>query len=582
MKETTRKSERIARSKSTNLKIVAGRYLIFAYFLIGLLAACSTPEPQFITQDPLRVVLITDGESRTLRSEASNVRELLDEVGISIDDEDIVDPPLFTPLSDGLEVSVTRVTESIEVIEKSIPFQRRSVRNESMSADSPPIIVQSGRTGLEEITVRIVYHDGLEFSRQQTKLTIIEPAQDEIVMIGVGSTPGDVDFPGLLAFINGGNTVIYRGSSAFAEQLNTGSDLDRRVFSLSPNGNQLLYTRVSTETDTFNALWVINTVPSAEPRELEINNVLWADWNPDRIDDPQIAFTTGIPTELLPGWEANNDLWIGEIPENPRSRFRPEQIVESYPATYGWWGGNYVWSPSGRYIAYSHADEVGIIDIEDEEDDNRIQLQTFPEYNTRADWVWVPTLSWSPDSQFLAFTKHVSTDPIVAEFDTWVVNIETGQANPFAEGSGIWGHPRWSPFINFSDDPDIRPSQIAFLQANNPVDSQNSAYTLWLMDRDGSNAQQLYPAAGENSRFPREQNFMAWGPTGQEIAFVYDQDLYLYDFENNQARQVTQDDTPISNPSWAPYGRAAIDLPELEEEITVPLFESPERSGERP
>lgn len=556
-------------------------FSLFCLHFVLLLAACDTPAPQFISQEPVEVVLNADGTSQRLTSEANNVRELLDEAGISLDDADLIEPPLFTPLSDGLEISITRVTESIEVIEQSIPFQRRSVRNESMSADSPPIIVQSGRTGLQEITLRIVYYDGLEFSRQQTKVTVIEPTQDEIVMIGVGSSPGDVDFAGQLAFINGGNSVIFRGSTAFAEQLDTGSDLDHRVFSLSPSGNYLLYTRVSTETDTFNTLWVINTIPNAEARELGVENVLWADWNPDQVDEPQIAFTTGIPTDLLPGWEANNDLWIGDISQSSAGRFRPEQIVEAYPATYGWWGGNYAWSPSGQYIAYSHADEVGIIDLEAEEENNRTQLQTFPEYNTRADWVWVPTLSWAPDSQFLAFNKHVSTDPIVAEFDTWVANVESGLAKPMAEGSGIWGHPRWSPITEITDQSGLGPSKIAYLRANNPVESQSSSYTLWLMDRDGSNAQQLYPAAGENSRFPREQSFMTWGPTGREIAFVYDDDLYLYDFDENEARQVTQDDNIISNPTWAPYGRAALDLLEKGEEISVPLPQNPRR-GDAP
>ena len=49
-----------------------------------------------------------------------------------------------------------------------------------------------------------------------------------------------------------------------------------------------------------------------------------------------------------------------------------------------------------------------IIDVEAEEDDNRAQLQTFSEYNTRADWVWVPTLTWSPDSRFVAAVVHGS------------------------------------------------------------------------------------------------------------------------------------------------------------------------------
>jgi Tol biopolymer transport system component len=94
------------------------------------------------------------------------------------------------------------------------------------------------------------------------------------------------------------------------------------------------------------------------------------------------------------------------------------------------------------------------------------------------------------------------------------------------------------------------------------------------MDRDGSNAHQIYPPAGENSRFPREQQFMAWSATGRDLAFVYDDALYMLNLDNGEVRRITQDDNPISNPTWAPYGLAiSDDLPGTE---VVPLA-TPER-----
>jgi hypothetical protein len=491
-----------------------------------------------------------------LTTESGNVRELVEEAKITLDDADLIEPPLFTPLTDNLEVAIVRVTESIEIIEQSIPYQRRSVRNESMQTNDPPVIVQSGRPGLQELTVRIVYHDGLEQSRQESRVTIIEPAQDEIVMIGVGSAPSAVEFEGSLAYVAGGNSILLRGSSAFPEQINAGEDLDRRVFRLSPTGSHLLYTRATTDTERFNSLWVVSTEPDATPQSLDVDNVLWADWDPDRTDPPQIAYTTGIPTELLPGWEANNDLWLADLPAPGSGRFRPEKLIEAYPATYGWWGGGFAWSPLGRFIAYSHADEVGVIDTESDDEDLRIQLHSFTEYNTQADWVWIPSLSWSPDGAFLAFTRHVGDDPEAVLFDTWVIDVAAGTEARFVQQSGIWGHPLWSPTQLTSHNGDAGTSQIAFLQATNPVESLRSSYTLWLMDRDGSNSGQIFPPAGENSRFPREQSAMVWGPAGDTIAFVYDGDLYLYSLDDGEARRITHDDSIVSNPSRAPYGRA--------------------------
>ncbi|MEZ4592374.1 MAG: hypothetical protein R3D55_14705 [Chloroflexota bacterium] len=60
------------------------------------------------------------------------------------------------------------------------------------------------------------------------------------------------------------------------------------------------------------ALWVIGTQRGARPQELGIENVLWADWNPNRLSPYQIAYTTANPVDQPPGWEANNDLWLAD------------------------------------------------------------------------------------------------------------------------------------------------------------------------------------------------------------------------------------------------------------------------------
>ena len=55
---------------------------------------------------------------------------------------------------------------------------------------------------------------------------------------------------------------------------------------------------------------------------------------------------------------------------------------------------------------------------------------------------------------------------------------------------------------------------------------------------------------------------MAWGPTGQDIAFIFDNALYLFNLSSQSAFRITQDDTIASRPTWAPYGAAiTTDLP---------------------
>lgn len=516
------------------------------WLAVLFLVACSQPPAVTQGQQPVQVQLAVDGQTYHLTTHAATVRELLVEAGVMLEELDEVDPPLFTPLREGAAVTVVRVMEEVQALTESIPFERKFVRTDTMSAEDAPQIVQSGQPGLREVTLRLVYRDGLETSRIRTGETILQEPQDEVVLIGIGANRGIVYFSGLLAYIGGGVPVLMRGNTAVPEQLAIEGQLDGRVFALSPDATHLLYTQVNTSTGGFNnSLWRLAVEPGAAPEPLGVQNVLWAGWNPVVTDTWQIAYTTAVSTEQPPGWEANNDLWLLALPLVEGIVLSTSQIIDTYPALNGWWGGNYAWSPNGRTLAYSFANEVGLIDTRSEfPNDTRLVLHRFTPFNTRADWVWVPSLTWSPDGGFLAYTEHSSNDEEAMQFDSQVVGIHTGVTAQFVDQAGMWGHLHWSP-----DN-----QAIAFLRTTDPLDSLRSNYTLWLMDVDGSNGRQIYPPIGENSAFSREQSFMAWGPDGQHIAFIFDDDLFILNLEEESVTRVTQDDTRDSHPTWAPYG----------------------------
>ena len=504
----------------------------FLLFFVVIMTACGR-QPAAISNRPeaFNISLIVAGEQSEKRSSAATVRLFLEENNVDVGALDELEPPGFTPLAEGLTIRVVRVAESFEVIQQTIPFERQFVRREAMSETDAPIIVQAGQDGLQETTWRIVYRDGLESERWPTNSVIIETPVEEIVMVGIGSIGGNVTFSGILAYMSDSAPTLLRGSSAFAEQLRISGKLDGRVFKLSPTGSHLLYTQTSAEASTQfnNSLWLIGTARGARPRPLNIENVLWADWNPAKTAVMEIAYSTARPTNAPPGWEANNDLWRGNVSRSETAVFRPSQLIEAYPATYGWWGGNYAWSPDGSRLAYSFADEVGVINMGSGLGDSRhIQLQTFTEYNTLANWVWVPSLTWSPDGNYIAFTNHGSDDNRAMQFDSWVVNINNGVANKFFNQSGMWGHMHWAA----NGSVPLADGRITFLKSTDPIDSQRSNYTLWIMDNDGSNSRQLYPPVGENSSFPHYSQFMVWGPTGHEVSFIFNEQLYLLNLES--------------------------------------------------
>lgn len=509
-----------------------------------------------------------DGEIRQLTTSAGTVGEALEEAGISVSPSDEIDPPPSTNLLSSnlplpISVTIARITETIEVIPESIPFGRRIVRSTDMSPDDPPRILQTGTPGLQEISVRIVYRDGLETERWPTAIRVIEPAVDEIIMLGVRSEPGEMAFAGRLAYINSGRAIILEGSTSSPRQIAVEGTLDGRVFQLSPAGNYLLYTVDTSDgsQEGFrNELNVIATTEGAEPRSLQIQNVLWAGWDPASPNTPRIAYTTARSISLPPGWEAINDLWMMALPED-NAQPAPVRLVESYPATLGWWGGNFAWSPDGERIAYAYADEVGMMTIPGGEilanptsisgaiDPTRTVLHTFTPYDTGAEWAWVPSLSWSSDGRYLAFTDHAGDGK---QFDLRLIDIAGSSQVVLVEGAGIWAMSQWTPISASSE------TGLATLLAADPTNSDESSYVLSLSDSDGSNLVRAFPPDGESGRFARSPTTLVWGADEEKIAFIFDDALHILDLPTGDVFRAGEDDTISSHPTWAPYGAGAL------------------------
>lgn len=543
---------------------MAGRLFRLALALVVLLAAglvsaacASTPAALTPTATPTvaLITLIADGQTRALTTTAATVGDALAAAGLELAPADEVTPPLTALVSAGgapLIITVVRVTETTEVIPEAIPFGRQIVRSTELSPDDPPRLLQTGQSGLSEVTVRIVYRDGLEVERWPTTTTVIEPARDEIVMIGVAGERDRMTFDGLLATIDDGRAILLDGATDAPRQLAIEGTLDGRVFQLSPDGAFLLYTVGESDAVSFrNVLWLIATAPDAAPRSLNVENVLWAGWDP-AATLPRIAYTTARSTTLPPGWEANNDLWLLDLPAEG-AQPAPVRLVESYATAYAWWGGQYAWSADGR-LAYAFADEVGVLAMPTTEEaalldpttaaaPQRTVLHAFTPFDTEADWAWIPALSWSADGRFLAFTDHAGEEDETARFDLRLTDVAAGNQAVLAESAGIWAFAQWSP-----DD-----GRIATLQATDPVAGQASPYALWLADSDGSEARRLYPPEGESGDFARAQP-LAWGPDADRLAFIFDDALHILELSSGEVYRADRDDTLSSHPTWAPYG----------------------------
>lgn len=522
-------------------------------FLMGIAAGCAPVEEM----PPMTITLIVDGRSQTYaQREPITIEEFLTKVNVTLGEADRVNPPPFTQLSDGLRITVVRVSEETYCENRVLAYQRSTIPNELVPAGEERIF-QPGENGEEQVCFRVLVEDGMRGQPVQIgQATVIRAPQDEIVYVGPTTTLDPVDINGTIAYVSSGNAWVMKGTSASRRPLTTSGDVDPlRAFSLSADGQQLLMTRTQAATGEFNnQLWLITdtNAPEPQPVQLRPENILYAEWVPNRPNT--IAYSRAEPRRTAPGWGAYNDLWLMTIDPQAGVDIRIDPVIEESPGSggpYGWWGRQYAWSPDGARLLYIHADGVGLVNLETGETGDL--LVRYEVFTPRSDWSWRTSVSWSPDSNLIATTTHGA--PVGSEspdrspvFDISIVSAAGDLTAKVVDQAGIWSFPKFSPFLE--DGAAFPTGYLAWMQARQPLNSVADAaeYNLIVADRDGSNPRRVFPQ-DENQRGITNRDY-AWSPDGRQIVLVYQGNLWVVDVETTIARQLTLDGN-ASRPVWA-------------------------------
>jgi uncharacterized protein YabE (DUF348 family) len=143
-----------------------------------------TQLPLTIYYSPSRAINITaDGKVIQIQSSARTVGEALAEAGIPLLGLDQAIPSENEALPVDGQIKVVRVSESVVLAQKPIPFESELVASADVPLDQNQIL-QPGENGLSVQRIRIRYEDGNEISRVTEVETVVRPPEKRVLGYG--------------------------------------------------------------------------------------------------------------------------------------------------------------------------------------------------------------------------------------------------------------------------------------------------------------------------------------------------------------------------------------------------------------
>jgi resuscitation-promoting factor RpfB len=149
----------------------------------------SSPLNSPISQSPISILPIraftvrVDGKSFQFQSSAQTIGEALARVGIPLIGLDYSIPAENEPIPSDGQVRVVRVSESVLLAQKSIPFESDFQGSANIPLDQTQI-VQPGEPGLTVQRSRVRYEDGKEISRLAEEETTVRAPKTRILGYG--------------------------------------------------------------------------------------------------------------------------------------------------------------------------------------------------------------------------------------------------------------------------------------------------------------------------------------------------------------------------------------------------------------
>ncbi len=185
--------------------------------------------------EALNVTVTADGETQAFRTTGGTVGDLLSKAGVTVGEEDILSDNETSPVTDGMEIRVHRVTYGEVVEEKTIAHTTKYEDSKDLEKGKEKTKTE-GHDGLKRLTYKVKYLDGVETDRELTGEETVTEAVDTVILRGtkVKTTTGST---GTSKTGSSGSTSKNNNSSSSSSSNNNSSGSSSSGSTTKKNGH---------------------------------------------------------------------------------------------------------------------------------------------------------------------------------------------------------------------------------------------------------------------------------------------------------------------------------------------------------
>lgn len=142
-----------------------------------------TPNTQMVIKRAKTITFDLYGTATTLSTNEDSVANLLKERKVSLDQNDELNLPSATRITDGITVSITRIDQNVQTIEEDVPFTEQIIQDVNQPTTYRQVKTP-GQNGKKLVTYQITSRNGQPGDKTPLKEVITQQPTVQVVVVG--------------------------------------------------------------------------------------------------------------------------------------------------------------------------------------------------------------------------------------------------------------------------------------------------------------------------------------------------------------------------------------------------------------